>query len=113
MTKLKDFNNKRNKGNALISKANYIGFNRFLNLDTNAYKNGTIPEKYKEMIGLASSMVLRCNDCIAYHIEQCYNLGASKEELIEAMNIALIIGGSIVIPHLRYGLEIVEELFNN
>jgi len=111
MTKLDDFHNRRNKGNILISDLNNVNFNRFLNLDTNAYKSETIPAKYKELIGLASSMVLRCNDCIAYHIEQCYKLDATKEEIIETMNIALVIGGSIVIPHLRYGLEIIEELF--
>ena len=111
MTKLEDFNHRRNKGNTLIFNANNLAFNRFLNLDTNAYKDGKIPVKYKEMLGLASSMVLRCNDCIAYHIEQCHKQGGTKEEVIEAMNIALIVGGSIVIPHLRYGMEIVEELY--
>ena len=111
MSKLKKFHNRRNHGNELISKENYINFNRFLNLDTNAYSDGEISVKNKELIGLACSTVLRCNDCIAYHIEQSHKAGCTKNEIIEALNIALVIGGSIVIPHLRYALEIVDELF--
>ena len=111
MSNLKEFHKRRNTGNTLISKENNINFNRFLNLDTNAYSGGEISAKNKELIGLACSTVLRCNDCIAYHIDQSHKLGCTKNEIIEALNIALVIGGSIVIPHLRYALEIINELF--
>ena len=112
MSNLEEFHKRRNEGNALISKENNINLNRFLNLDTSAYTDGVISTKNKELIGLACSTVLRCNDCIAYHIEQSHKAGCTKNEIIEALNIALVIGGSIVIPHLRYALEIVNELFD-
>lgn len=85
-------------------------FKKFFALDTKAYHEGAIPSKYKELMGLTASMVLRCNDCIFYHLEQSIKLGVSKEELYEAMNIALIIGGSIVVPHLRYAFSELDEL---
>jgi len=111
MSKIQEeFNKRRNAGNELISKENNVNFNRFLKLDANAYTSGEIPAKYKELMGLACSMVLRCNDCIAYHITQSHKLGCSKNEIIETLNISLVIGGSIVIPHLRYALEIINEL---
>lgn len=112
MSNLQEFHQRRNRGNQLISKENNINFNRFLNLDTNAYSEGKIPVKYKELMGLCGSMVLRCNDCIAYHIDQCHKAKCSKTEIIETLNISMVIGGSIVIPHLRYALEIVDELFS-
>jgi ribonuclease HI len=110
VSNLEEFHKRRNIGNELISKENNINFNRFFNLDTNAYIAGEISAKHKELMGLACSMVLRCNDCITYHIDQCHKLCCTKNEIIEALNIALVIGGSIVIPHLRYALEIVNEL---
>jgi len=111
MLNLEDFHNRRNAGNTLISKENNIRFNRFLNLDTNAYAEGEISAKHKELIGLACSTVLRCNDCIVYHIDQSHKLGCTKNEITETLNIALVIGGSIVIPHLRYALKILNELY--
>lgn len=111
MTNLQEFQNRREEGNKNILDENFLGFKRFLNLDTNAYLNGAIEAKNKELIGLACSMVLRCNDCITYHINQCFEAKCSRQEIIEAMNIALIIGGSIVIPHLRYAYTIINELF--
>jgi AhpD family alkylhydroperoxidase len=86
-------------------------FQRFFAIDTGAYTDGEIPVKMKELMGLVASMVLRCNDCIFYHIDRSIVEGASRQELMEAMNIALVVGGSIVIPHLRYGFEIMDELF--
>ncbi len=112
-TDLQQFHERRTQGNADILAENFIGFNRFFNLDTNAYRDGEISSKYKELIGLACSMVLRCNDCIAYHIDQCHKIGCSKREIVEAMNIALVIGGSIVIPHLRYAYSVINELFSS
>jgi len=82
---------------------------RFFTLDTKAYEPGALDAKTKELLGLASSMVLRCDDCIAYHIDQCVGAGASDEELFETFDIALIVGGSIVIPHLRRAVSFLEE----
>ena len=87
-------------------------FQRFFALDTGAYKEGEIPVKMKELMGLVGSMVLRCNDCIFYHIDRCIVEGATRQELMEAMNIALVVGGSIVIPHLRYGFDVMDELLS-
>lgn len=82
---------------------------RFFTLDTKAYAAGAIDVKGKELLGLVASMVLRCDDCIAYHIDQCVLAGASDEELFETFDIALIVGGSIVIPHMRRAVAFVDE----
>ena len=82
---------------------------RFFTLDSSAYEPGAIDAKTKELLGLSASMVLRCDDCIAYHIDQAVIAGASDEELFEVFDIALIVGGSIVIPHLRRGVQLLEE----
>ena len=96
--------------NDKILNAGFRDFNRFFVHDANAYQDGAISVKNKELMGLVGSMVLRCNDCIFYHLDRCVTEGASREELNEAMNIALVIGGSIVIPHLRYAFEMLDEL---
>ncbi len=96
--------------NDKILNSGFNDFKKFFALDNKAYLQGAIPVKYKELMGLVGSMVLRCNDCIFYHLDRCVTEGVTKEELYEAMNIALIIGGSIVIPHLRYAFEVLEEL---
>ena len=96
--------------NERILTSGFKDFQKFFALDNKAYVDGAIPVKYKEMMGLVGSMVLRCNDCIFYHLDRCVQEGVSREELHEAMNIALIIVGSIVIPHLRYAFEMLEEL---
>jgi AhpD family alkylhydroperoxidase len=85
---------------------------RFFNLDTNAYSEGEINVKTKEMIGLACSMVLRCDDCIKYHLGKSHEAGLTKAEIFEVFSIATLIGGSIVIPHLRRAVEYWEELEN-
>ncbi len=85
-------------------------FQRFFALDTAAYREGALPVTMKELMGLVGSMVLRCNDCIFYHLDRCVTEGATREEIMEAMNIALVIGGSIVIPHLRYAVEVLDAL---
>ncbi|MDF1808937.1 MAG: carboxymuconolactone decarboxylase family protein [Phycisphaerales bacterium] len=82
---------------------------RFFTLDTKAYEPGALDGKTKELLGLSASMVLRCDDCIAYHIDQCIQNGATDEELFETFDIALIVGGSIVIPHLRRAVAFVDE----
>lgn len=83
---------------------------RFFTLDGNCYKAGALDVKTKELLGLVASMVLRCDDCIAYHIDQCLKAGCTPAELFEAFDVALIVGGSIVIPHLRRGVEFMDEV---
>lgn len=89
----------------ILQQGNHLGIKRFFNLDTNAYADGALSGKTKELLGLVASMVLRCNDCIDYHVLQCVEAGFSDEELDDAMNVALVVGGSIVIPHLRHAVE--------
>ncbi|HOJ38076.1 MAG TPA: carboxymuconolactone decarboxylase family protein [Ignavibacteriales bacterium] len=86
-------------------------FKKFFALDTKAYHSGALDAKTKELMGLVGSMVLRCNDCIFYHLDRAIEEGATREELYETMNIALIIGGSIVIPHLRFAFEWIEKIY--
>ena len=96
--------------NDKILNSGYRDFNKFFALDNKAYIDGALPAKTKELMGLAASMVMRCNDCIFYHIDRSIQEGASREELHETFNIALIIGGSIVVPHLRYAFEVMEDI---
>lgn len=105
---LKEFEQYRNRMNARIAEIDHLGIKRFLNLDSSAYREGVLDAKTKEMLGLVASMVLRCNDCIDYHILQCADAGCSDEELYECFNIALLVGGSIVIPHLRHAVESLD-----
>ncbi|HEY0866969.1 MAG TPA: carboxymuconolactone decarboxylase family protein [Fimbriimonas sp.] len=100
----------RTEMNDRILKSGFREFNRFFALDANAYQDGAISVKNKELMGLVGSTVLRCNDCIFYHLDRCVSEGATRQELYEALHIGLVIGGSIVIPHLRYAFEILDEL---
>ena len=93
-----------------ILDLNHLGIKRFFNLDSNTYKDGALPSQTKELLGLVASAVLRCNDCIDYHLEQCAKTGSTKDEIIEALNVALIVGGSIVIPHMRHAVSTIELL---
>jgi AhpD family alkylhydroperoxidase len=93
-------------GGTLVTK-------RFFSLDHQSYQDGALPARTKELLGLVASMVLRCDDCIAYHIDQCVKAGISDEELWEAFDIAMIVGGSIVIPHLRRGVEFLDSAREN
>ena len=108
-----EFHKRRESGNALIIGEDFLPLKRFFALDNTAYADGAIPLKYKELMGLVGSLVLRCNDCVYYHIDKAKEAGASRNEIVESMNIALVIGGSIVIPHLRLAFEALEELFSN
>jgi len=89
---------------------NYL-VKRFYNLDHNAYLEGALPAKYKELMGLVASTCLRCDDCISYHLIQSYRLGATRSEQEEAINVALVVGGTIVIPHMRRAYELLGELY--
>ena len=109
-TRLDDFEAYRSRMNERILEANHLGIKRFFNLDTNAYQDGALPASTKELLGLVASAVLRCNDCIDYHLIQCVEAGVNDEELYEALNIALVVGGSIVIPHLRHAFESIDLL---
>jgi ribonuclease HI len=101
----------RTRLNANVDKADNFLVKRFYNIDHNTYLEGAIPSKYKELMGLAVSAGLRCDDCINYHIIQSYRLGATREEQQETINVALVVGGSIVIPHLRRAYELLEEMY--
>jgi AhpD family alkylhydroperoxidase len=96
--------------NDRIMETGHLGIKRFFNLDTNAYRDGALPAKTKELLGLVASAVLRCNDCIDYHLIQCVEAGFTDEELYEALNVALVVGGSIFIPHLRHAVETIDLL---
>ena len=106
--RIDEFQAYRGRMNERIAQINHLGINRFFNLDTNAYKDGALPGRTKELLGLVASMVLRCNDCIDYHILQCVEVGWTDEELYDAFNVALVVGGSIVIPHLRHAVETLD-----
>jgi len=106
---LKEFRKRRERGSEAVLNRDSLSIKRFIALDERAYDDGAIPKKYKELMGLAASMVLRCDDCVLYHLDRCLELGASEEEFNEAFNIALIVGGSIVIPVLRLACETLEK----
>jgi len=97
--------------NERILNSGFRDFNKFFALDNKAYIDGALNAKTKELMGLSASMVLRCNDCILYHIDRSIQEGATEQELYETFNVALIIGGSIVIPHLRFAVEKMDEIF--
>ena len=105
-----EFDAYRSKMNDVILSKNNLVIKRLFNLDTNTYADGALDAKTKEMLGLVASMVLRCDDCIKYHLGKVYELGASTEQLYELFAVANIVGGSIVIPHTRRAAEYWEEL---
>ncbi|MDR9364825.1 MAG: carboxymuconolactone decarboxylase family protein [Balneolaceae bacterium] len=107
---LEEFRKNREMMNEKIMDLNHLGIKRFFNLDHNTYQDGALPAQTKELLGLVASAVLRCNDCIDYHLEQCAKSGSTKEEIIDALNVAMVVGGSIVIPHLRHSISTIEAL---
>jgi len=110
MSSVKEFNDYRAKMNEKILAADNVVLKRLFNLDTNTYAEGALPVKTKEMLGLVASMVLRCDDCIKYHLEKCKDNGVSTAEVFEVFAVANIVGGTIVIPHTRRAVEFWEEL---
>lgn len=110
MSRLKEFREFREKMNQRILDAQNLNINRFFTLDGKAYEDGALPTLTKEFAGLSASMVLRCDDCIAYHTIRCKELGATDAQIIETFNVGLIVGGSIVIPHLRRAMALLDEL---
>jgi AhpD family alkylhydroperoxidase len=107
---VKEFNDYRSKMNEKLLADNSKIVKRIFNLDTNAYSAGALDVKTKELLGLVASAVLRCDDCVKYHLENCHKEGISKEQMMEAMGIATLVGGTIVVPHLRRAYEFWEEL---
>ncbi|MFP4201262.1 MAG: carboxymuconolactone decarboxylase family protein [Bacillota bacterium] len=110
MSKVADFERFRERMNELILGAGNRTVDRFFALDSRAYDGGRLDEKTKEMLGLVASLVLRCDDCITYHILQCHARGVDSSEFFEIFAIAMVVGGSITIPHVRRAAEVLEEL---
>ena len=107
---INEFNEYRHKMNEKILSTDNLVLKRLFNLDTNTYTDGALSSKVKEMIGLSASMVLRCDDCVKYHLQKCFEMGVTKEEIFEVFAISNIVGGTIVIPHLRRAVDFWEEL---
>lgn len=107
----KEFLARRTRQNASVLASEGTLIKRFYNIDHNAYLDGALSAKTKELMGLVASAVLRCDDCISYHIIQSYRLGCDRNELEETLNIALVVGGSIFVPHLRRAFELLDQLY--
>ncbi|MBI5214517.1 MAG: carboxymuconolactone decarboxylase family protein [Ignavibacteriae bacterium] len=108
--RVEQFNAFRSKMNERILKEDNRAIKRFFGVDTLTYEEGKLDIKTKEMLGLVASMVLRCDDCISYHIQRCKEEGVTNDELFEVFSVALVVGGSIVIPHLRRAVAFLDEL---
>jgi len=103
-----EFDRYRAAMNEKLLGSNHLGIKRFFALDTQAYDDGALDKRTKELLGLVAST--RCDDCITYHIKQCAAIGINREEFLDAFNVALVVGGSITIPHLRRAIERVDQL---
>lgn len=110
MSQVQEFNDYRARMNEKILAEDNKVLKRFFNLDTNAYQEGSLSSKTKELLGLVASMVLRCDDCIRYHLGKCHEQGVTKAEVFEVFAIANLVGGSICIPHTRRAVEYWEAL---
>jgi len=107
---LREFREERERMNECVLEAGGLGIQRFFALDARTYEDGALDTRTKELLGLAASTVLRCDDCITYHLVRCVEEGAGDAEIMEAMNVALVVGGSIVIPHLRRAVRRLGEI---
>jgi len=105
-----DFDRYRAEMNEKLLDSGHLGIKRFFALDTQAYEDGALDKKTKELMGLTGSIVLRCDDCITYHIKECAGAGVTREQFMDAFNVALVVGGSITIPHLRRATEKLDEV---
>lgn len=108
--RLEDFRRFREEMNERIRQEGNLTVNRFFALDGRAYEEGALASDIKELLGLVASLVLRCDDCISYHLVRCREEGLGDDELFEAFSVALVVGGSIVIPHLRRAVDFLDEL---
>ncbi len=111
MSLVKEFNENRSRLNEVVNSSSDKVIKRIFSVDSLAFKEGALDVKSKELIGLTTSLVLRCDDCVKYHLGKCQEVGLSKEQIVEAMGISNLIGGTIVIPHLRRAMEFLDELF--
>jgi AhpD family alkylhydroperoxidase len=110
--RIKEFSEFRRRMNERILEHDNQVVRRFFALDTQTYKDGALGLKTKELLGLVASLVLRCDDCISYHIAQCREAGVNRDEFFEAFSVGLVVGGSIVIPHLRRAVDFLDQLEN-
>lgn len=109
-TAIEKFSQERERLNKIMSQYTSLQTNRFLSLDNQMYRDGALPQNTKELLGLVASLVLRCDDCVNYHLKNCFDLGYSDQEIEEAMSIGLLVGGSIVIPHMRRAFAVLDEM---
>ncbi len=107
---LKEFREFREKMNARILESDNLEIKRFFALDSRAYEEGALPVKTKELLGLVASLVLRCDDCVTYHLIRCREEGVTRAEFLETLNVGLVVGGSITIPHLRRAIATLDEI---
>jgi AhpD family alkylhydroperoxidase len=105
-----EFDRYRAGMNEKLTGGGHLGIKRFFALDTQAYEDGALDKRTKELMGLVASAVLRCDDCITYHVKQCVDIGLTRPEFLDAFNVALVVGGSITIPHLRRAIDRVDQL---
>src|ERR1700694_3658602 len=108
-----EFDRYRTDMNEKLLGSNHLGLKRFFALDTQAYEDGALDKRTKELLGLVASIVLRCGDCITYHIKQCVTAGVMRPEFLDAFNVALVVGGSITIPHLRCAVDRLDATLEN
>jgi AhpD family alkylhydroperoxidase len=104
-----EFDRYRADMNEKLLGSNHLGIKRFFALDSQAYEDGALDRRTKELLGLVASVVLRCDDCITYHVKQCINAGVTRPQFLDAFNVALVVGGSITIPHLRRAVDRLDQ----
>lgn len=109
METLEEFHDRRERLNEIVLRHANLPIKRFFAVDHDVYEDGALPKRTKELLGLVASTVLRCNDCISYHVGEAVEAGVTREEIVEALGIALVVGGSITIPHLRHALSLLER----
>lgn len=109
---LHEFRQERDRKTQNLLKEDHRDLKRFFALDSAAYRDGALDAKTKELLGLVASTVLRCDECITYHADQCVQAGWSRDEILDGLNVALVVGGSITIPHVRTVWEVVDRLFD-
>ncbi len=110
MSDLEQFRRFRERMNERILAQENLDIRRFFALDSRVYESGALPTRTKEMLGLVASLVLRCDDCVTYHVARCVEEGVSDDEMFEIFSVALVVGGSIAIPHLRRAVDTLDQL---
>jgi AhpD family alkylhydroperoxidase len=108
-----EFDRYRAEMNERLLGSNHLGIKRFFALDTQAYEDGALDKRTKELMGLVGSIVLRCDDCVTYHLKQCADIGITRPQFLDAFNVALVVGGSITIPHLRRAVERLDQILES